>query len=96
MTTNRPQTTVSTQTQKWQWSTDSLGQILSISQSFSDATGIDPKVIIGKTFAEISLPIFESSAESDKKLKCYFEKCKIRKSFRNIELPINSPVPRYS
>ena len=92
MTTNRPQTTVSMQTQKWQWSTDSLGQILSISQSFSDATGIDPKVIIGKTFAEISLPIFESSVESDKKLKCYFKKCKIRKSFRNIELPINSPA----
>jgi diguanylate cyclase (GGDEF)-like protein/PAS domain S-box-containing protein len=90
MTTDRPQTTITVQ--KWQWNTDAAGVIQSVSPSFVDATGIDPENIIGKTFAEISTPVFDQTGESDKKLKRYLDKCKNRQGFRNIDLPISSPI----
>jgi len=89
MTTNQPQTTISAQ--KWQWTTDANGHVTSISESFTKATGIDRAVIIGKTFTEISSPVLDLSGQSDKKLKRFLSKFESRQSFRNIDLPINSP-----
>tara|TARA_B100000315_G_scaffold260532_1_gene322662 strand:+ start:4654 stop:8064 length:3411 start_codon:yes stop_codon:yes gene_type:complete len=89
MTTSRSQTKISAQ--KWHWSTDAQGCITSISDSFTNSTGINCTDIIGKTFDDISSPILDLTGQSDKKLKRYLSRFKSHQSFRNIDLPINSP-----
>ena len=89
MATSRSQTKISAQ--KWHWSTDAQGHITSLSDSFATATGINVADIIGKTFNDISSPIFDLTGQSDRTLKRYHSRFKSKQSFRNIDVPINSP-----
>jgi len=89
MTISRSQTKISAQ--KWHWSTDAQGIITSLSDSFTSATGINGADVIGRTFDDLSTPILDLTGQSEKTLKRYQSRFKSHQSFRNIDLPINSP-----